>query len=330
MATHAFSRPNAMAIARPIPFDAPVTKTGVPVSSVSMAVNVGPCGPADLEETARTLPAALSMHGCGSKMSGVTMLEAHAALISGGVPALARFVERFEVWTPRHGETRRLVDLLPDGGASLVVRVFEGGAYEAGVRGPRTRAHYKVAAALPLMVRVLFRPGGAYPFFGVPMDTLADAMAPLDVLWQGHERAFRDDLLAAHAAKSDVTAVIARHLIARMRTRPFEPVGAIAARAAVGLLARGESLDDVARTVGVSGRHLRRAFRATVGLNPKTYARIARFQRAFELGRRYPGRWADVARAAGYFDQSHLTADFRDLALVSPASRAEHPARRDC
>jgi AraC-like DNA-binding protein len=263
-------------------------------------------------------------------MGGVTMQGAHAAPAHPAVPALTRFIDRFEVWTPRGGETRRLVDLLPDGGASLVVRVFEGGAYDAGVRGPRTRAHYKVAAALPLMVRVLFRPGGAYPFFGVPMDALADAMAPLDLLWQGQERAFRDDLLAAHAAKRDVTAVIARHLVARMRTRPFEPVGAIAARAAVGLLAQGESLDNVARTVGVSRRHLRRAFSATVGLNPKTYARIARFQRALAMGQQNPGRWADVARAAGYFDQSHLTADFRDLALVAPASLGEHPPRRDC
>jgi AraC-like DNA-binding protein len=260
-------------------------------------------------------------------MRRVTMLEPHAAPT---MPTLARFVDKFEVWTPREGETRRLVDLLPDGGASLVVRVFEGGAYDAGVRGPRTRAHYKIAAALPLMVRVLFKPGGAYPFFGVPMDTLADAMAPLDLLWQADERAFRDDLLAAHAAQRDVTAVISRHLVARMRTRPFEPVGAIAARAAVGLLAQGESLEEVARAVGFSERHLRRAFRATVGLNPKTYARIARFRRALELGQRNPGRWADVARAAGYFDQSHLTADFRDLALVAPASLDGHPPRRKC
>lgn len=104
----------------------------------------------------------------------------------------------------------------------------------------------------------------------------------------------------------------------------------MAARAAVALLARGESLDDVARTVGVSERHLRRAFRATVGLTPKTYARIARFQRALSMSRAHAGSWADIARVAGYFDQSHLSAEFRELALVAPASLAKIPARRRC
>jgi AraC-like DNA-binding protein len=68
------------------------------------------------------------------------------------------------------------------------------------------------------------------------------------------------------------------------------------------------------------GRHLRRTFQATVGVGPKTYARIARFQRAVALGRSRPGRWSEVARAAGYFDQAHLTADFRELARVAPGA----------
>jgi AraC-like DNA-binding protein len=177
---------------------------------------------------------------------------------------------------------------------------------------------------------VLFKPGGAYPFFGLPIDELADTGAPLDLLWGEAAQTFRDDLLLSHAAGGDVSAVIARHLVARMRTRPFEPPGAVAARAAVDLLTRGESVADVARTLGVSGRTLRRTFRATVGLGPKTYARIARFQRALALGSRSEGSWAEVARAAGYFDQSHLIAEFRDLALVAPASADAHPPRRDC
>jgi AraC-like DNA-binding protein len=245
-------------------------------------------------------------------------------------PTLARFVDRFDLWLPRPGETHHAYDFLPDGCASLVVRIFEDGTCDTGVRGPRTQAHYKVAAALPLVARVLFKPGGAYPFFGVPMDALTDDMARLERLWGDGERSLRDDLLAAHRAGRDVTAVLSRHLVTRMRSRPFDPPGAVAARAALGPLSRGDSIEDVARIVGLSERHLRRAFRSTVGLGPKTYARIARFQRALALGRRHPGRWADVAHATGYFDQSHLTADFRELALVAPASLDEPRPRRDC
>jgi AraC-like DNA-binding protein len=278
------------------------------------------------------MPRTLSGRHGGSKMKPV-MMRAEPMLVdvpgSSATPALARFVDRFEVWTPTPSETRK-VDLLPDGGASMLVRVHADGKYDAGVRGPRTRAHYKFAAALPLMVRVLFKPGGAYPFFGVPMDSLTDAIAPLEVLWGDPESMFRDDLLAAHTAGRDVVSVISRHLVTRMRTRPFEPPSVLAARAAVERLARGERLDDVARAVGISHRHLRRAFGATVGLAPKTYSRIARFRRAFSMAENHPCRWGDVARAAGYFDQSHLNAEFRELALLSPTSLREPPPRRQC
>lgn len=243
-------------------------------------------------------------------------------------PALARFVDAFEVWTPGPTETRK-VDLWPDGGASMLVRVHGNGTFDAGVRGPRTRAHFKVAPTLPLMVRVLFKPGGAYPFFGMPMDLLTDTIAPLEVLWGAGAHALRDELLAGHEVGADVVPAISRHLVARMRTRPYEPPGVLAARAAVELLSRGESLDDVARAVGVSHRHLRRAFGATVGLAPKMFSRIARFRRALSMGQN-GGSWGEVARAAGYFDQSHLNADFRELALMSPTALAEPAVRVRC
>jgi transcriptional regulator GlxA family with amidase domain len=71
--------------------------------------------------------------------------------------------------------------------------------------------------------------------------------------------------------------------------------------------------------MGVSERHLRRLFRETVGVSPKTFARMSRFQRALQAARS-DGRagWASIAAAAGYYDQAHLIADFRVLAGVTP------------
>jgi AraC-like DNA-binding protein len=43
-------------------------------------------------------------------------------------------------------------------------------------------------------------------------------------------------------------------------------------------------------------------------------------------------RWADVATAAGYYDQSHMTAEFRQLMGVPPAAyvAGRLPAARPC
>ncbi|MFT3771084.1 MAG: helix-turn-helix transcriptional regulator [Minicystis sp.] len=240
---------------------------------------------------------------------------------------LDRFVEQIQVVRREPGETNRSVELLPDGTTNLVFRRL-GDAADVTVRGPGTRAHYKTAPAIPLYVRVVFRPGGAYPFFGVPVDQLTDRYVTLGDLWGRSGELLQERLIAAADDGGDVAEIMRRALVDRLRTTPFEPSSAVAARAAVGLLARGErSVAEVAGALGLSERHLRRAFQATVGLTPKTFARIARFQRALALGRAAPGRWNEVALATGYFDQAHLIAEFQRLALVSPSALAA-PTRR--
>jgi AraC-like DNA-binding protein len=69
----------------------------------------------------------------------------------------------------------------------------------------------------------------------------------------------------------------------------------------------------------VSARNLRRAFHDVVGLGPKAFARIMRFQRALHAARQGSDiDWSDIARNAGYYDQSHLIADFRAFAGTTP------------
>ena len=57
-----------------------------------------------------------------------------------------------------------------------------------------------------------------------------------------------------------------------------------------------------------------------MGMSPKFYARIARFDKAFRMKTRQPQLdWLDVAYACGYFDFSHLMRDFRQFAEVTPS-----------
>lgn len=102
------------------------------------------------------------------------------------------------------------------------------------------------------------------------------------------------------------------------------------AAGAVGLIrrARGRArMDDVARRLDVSARHLRRRVRAILGIGPKTYARQLRLVHAITLAdpRQRPN-WAQVAAAAGYTDQAHMIGDAHRLAGVAPA--ALHRERR--
>ncbi|GAA4551174.1 helix-turn-helix transcriptional regulator [Pseudonocardia xishanensis] len=88
-------------------------------------------------------------------------------------------------------------------------------------------------------------------------------------------------------------------------------------------------IEELAREVGWSRRHLALQFRGETGLTPKSAARVIRFERACDL-LRAPHRpaLADIAATCGYADQAHLARDFRELAgLTATAWLAERPAR---
>jgi AraC-like DNA-binding protein len=70
---------------------------------------------------------------------------------------------------------------------------------------------------------------------------------------------------------------------------------------------------------GIGERQLRRRFAAAVGYGPKTFARIARFQRALALLRAGEPA-AGAAYAAGYADQAHMTREMRALAGRTPSA----------
>ena len=77
-----------------------------------------------------------------------------------------------------------------------------------------------------------------------------------------------------------------------------------------------------ASELGVTDRHLRNLLTHHVGLSPKRYARVTRANRTLRRAerRRRAGRldWAELAQESGYYDQSHLIDDFRELMGESP------------
>jgi methylphosphotriester-DNA--protein-cysteine methyltransferase len=99
------------------------------------------------------------------------------------------------------------------------------------------------------------------------------------------------------------------------------PIDALAVATGRLLLREPRPIADVARRMGVSPRHLTRTFRHAVGLTPKMFARISRFQRVAAALDDAPGDvLAGVALACGYYDQSHLVRDVRAFAGGTPVA----------
>jgi AraC-like DNA-binding protein len=80
---------------------------------------------------------------------------------------------------------------------------------------------------------------------------------------------------------------------------------------------------DVATRVGVTHKVLIDDVRRTTGITPKALAALARFDRLIEaIPRKSTVPWADLAIAAGYYDQSHAIRDFRQFTGMTPSRYA--------
>lgn len=77
---------------------------------------------------------------------------------------------------------------------------------------------------------------------------------------------------------------------------------------------------DLAEEVGWSRRHLGERFRTELGLAPKQAARVLRFERAGRLLRSGRTDLAALAAECGFYDQAHLTNEWRALAGCTPGT----------
>lgn len=98
------------------------------------------------------------------------------------------------------------------------------------------------------------------------------------------------------------------------------------ARAMELLAAGGEeaTVAQAARALGLSERQLERRFLQRVGVSPKRYATLARFERAVELARGATSL-THAALDAGYYDQSHFIRDFTRFAGGPPGQILRRP-----
>jgi AraC-like DNA-binding protein len=79
----------------------------------------------------------------------------------------------------------------------------------------------------------------------------------------------------------------------------------------------------MAERAGLSVRQFERRFIAEIGVAPKLYARVARFEAALKSKMQFPDRrWTDVAHELGYHDQMHMVHDFRELSGSTPSDVA--------
>src|SRR5262245_54925219 len=209
-------------------------------------------------------------------------------------PPLSEFVELLWLYEGTSGSHSR-ERLMPTGTVELVVNLREDQRdfRHPVLAGPRSESSILDTAHTAAVIGVHFRPGGAFPFLGVPAGELHNLDVDLDVLWGARAHEMRERILAAPTPDRKLM-VLEEALLATARRSSRHPAVAFALRQWSAPFTR--SVADVTGEVGLSRRHFIDRFRNEVGLTPKLYCRVRRFQEVVALV--HHARevdWADVA-----------------------------------
>ncbi|MBV8515463.1 MAG: AraC family transcriptional regulator [Acidobacteria bacterium] len=249
-------------------------------------------------------------------------------------PPLDRFIE--VIWVMEapaapHSKER----LLPDGSVELV---FDLGSdrfpiftnetltrretfRDSIVCGPHSQAFGIDTSKGTSVAGVHFKAGGAYPFLKLPFGELHNMHVSLDAFW-GRTAAtrVRDRLLEALTPQAKAQ-VLERELLSIAAGRPERHPAVAFALNEFHTTPEAPKICAVSDEIGISSRHFIDIFRNEVGLTPKLFCRIRRFQqvlRQISAGARI--QWSNVALEAGYFDQAHFIHDFRAFSGINPSA----------
>lgn len=209
---------------------------------------------------------------------------------------------------------------LPDAVTKVVLRVTADGRRDVLAVGPRVRASYHEGKSRISCVELRLAPGTARPLLGVPAAGLVGRVARLEELPGGAGRRLAREMrrLEPREALPHLTEVLPGLLSDAVDPDRTALLRAGVAALSVRLDRAPAQVREVARELAVSERQLRNLFAEGVGVSPKHYARIDRVRTV--VTRAGSARWSELAAATGYFDQSHMTSDFRALMGVPPRS----------
>ena len=168
-----------------------------------------------------------------------------------------------------------------------------------------------------------FQPSGFNRLFGVPMTELADAAYDAHAVI-GPEISTLEEQLGDTPSFVERIQLVEAYLTRLLQDHGHpDPV----ATAANSLFASHgiQRVSIMANDSGLSTRQFERRFLTHVGVPPKLYARIIRFNAVLDHRLRYPGRgWSRIASDHHYYDQMHLVRDCRAFTGESPSRFLAH------
>jgi len=246
-------------------------------------------------------------------------------------PPLSKFVDNFWLYEGHEAE-HKTERILPTGTLELVINLRQNELRFYDAERPENRSRFSGAlvsgahgrgfapdtAEEAFIIGVHFKPGGAFPFLGLPAGDLADTHVDLETLWGRSASRLRERLCEARTSVERFQ-LLQEALSSRLCHGVAQHYAVSAALEMFGKNQAGPRVREAAKYLGLSQRRFIQVFKSEVGMKPKLFSRIQRFQQTRTFIQHNPSiNWADLAVDLGYFVQSHFIREFLEFSGLSP------------
>lgn len=244
---------------------------------------------------------------------------------------LNQFVESF-IYYRDYDPVHSIDRFLPDGNVNIVVDLKDRPQYiydnetlkeiqacrHVWFSGIRTNFITIPSGKESEMFIINFHKGRAYPFLEMPLHELTDSVVDGDLVLTNEIMNLREMILESVLITQKFM-VVENYLAKKFRNKlivnPFIEFAVNKIVASPNQM----SIEQISNKVGYSQKHLIKLFKDNVGLTPKGFLKIIRFQKAIEeIAASKKPDWTGIAYESGYYDQSHFINDFKAFSGYTP------------
>jgi AraC-like DNA-binding protein len=169
---------------------------------------------------------------------------------------------------------------------------------------------------------ILFQPSALGLLFALPAQEFTDQDFNAEQVFGAIIARFHERLADCRTFEERIS-VANQFLLQHALAPPRDGISAAATDILRG--AGGARIPAMAGRAGLGLRQFERRFMQQVGVSPKLFARIARFEAALDRMARSPqGSWTEVAHRFGYYDQMHMVHDFSRFTGETPTRTLQH------
>jgi len=169
-----------------------------------------------------------------------------------------------------------------------------------------------------MILIVVFKPGALHRLTGISFQQVMNNHVDLEAIFATETRQVNERLNSCNDY-DEMISIIEAYLLKmakniNIESRPSDEVLMLLANKP-----QKYSLDWLAREACLSPRQLERKFYQYLGVCPKTFARIVRFDQSYNMRLKFPkDDWLSIAVACGYHDYQHMVRDYKEFANTTP------------